>query len=263
MIYLSNHKGLRPIYKFLVTNDDGILSEAIDLLARSLMPFGHVTVIAPTANRSGVGHSITALDAMRLKKMHSENRLDMYACTGMPADCIKIGIDALMSEKPDFIFSGINLGTNTGQAVFSSGTMAAAREACYRGFPAFALSAVRQADRTINLAMLSELLPLMIPRLLDFPLAQDSFLNINLPACDLDQIKGYKCASMNPKNLLFNAEQATDARGRQIFWLNKVHKDLEQEELLIQEGYIVVTPIELPTWDETKFEAIEEWLNRE
>jgi len=140
--------------RILLTNDDGITSFGITLLADSLRESGHrVFLVAPDKNRSGASHSIEFLSApLKLKEIDKDN----FTCSGTPADCIIVsllgGIKELcicdengninMENAPDLVLSGINAGANLGTDINYSGTAAAARQGSFFGIPSIALSLV-------------------------------------------------------------------------------------------------------------------------
>ena len=140
--------------KILLTNDDGISSAGIKLLAKALRNAGHrVFMVAPDSNRSGCSHSILFLNGpLKL----SEVEEDTWSCSGTPADCIITALlggipeicistegSALNMERaPDLILSGINAGANLGTDIVYSGTAGAARQGSFFGIPSVALSLV-------------------------------------------------------------------------------------------------------------------------
>ena len=120
----------------LVTNDDGIHSAGLRVLARSLQPLGRVVVVAPDRERSAVSHALTLHSPLRAV----EQLPGWWAVDGTPTDCVNLGIHGLLREKPDLVVSGINLGANLGDDLTYSGTVAAAMEATLMGVPAMAVS---------------------------------------------------------------------------------------------------------------------------
>src|SRR5579859_6329405 len=123
----SEQAGRRP--RILLTNDDGITSPGLHAAYLELRRLGSVTIVAPDAERSAVGHAITTQTPLRVTEFSSGRRRIGYAVNGMPADCVKIAISSLLKEPPDIVVSGINLGPNTGTNVIYSGTVSAATEA--------------------------------------------------------------------------------------------------------------------------------------
>jgi 5'-nucleotidase len=165
----------------LLTNDDGIESKGILLLARALRTRGdhRVFVIAPDRDRSGVSHCISFFrEPLRLK----EREADTWACSGNPADCVIAGMLGALPLKPELILSGINQGANLGTDLIYSGTAAAARQGALFSVPSVALSLAESSrdgeyhwDMAVSLVLekLEEFLALWEP---------DTFLNVNIPS---------------------------------------------------------------------------------
>src|SRR5438132_9594695 len=124
----------------LLTNDDGIYAAGILAAWQELRKIGDVEVVAPDAERSAVGHAIALLLPLRAKEVVRRNVRFGYAVNGMPADCVKIAVKAILPRPPDLVVSGINLGSNTGTNVIYSGTVSAATEARILGIPSIAVS---------------------------------------------------------------------------------------------------------------------------
>jgi 5'-nucleotidase len=162
----------------LLTNDDGLESPGIQLLAAALREVGHrVTVIAPDRDRSGVSHSISFLDRPLVLKGRGP---DTWSCSGVPVDCVVTAMLAEIFGRPDLILSGINRGANLGTDLLYSGTAAAARQGSFFGVPSVALSLVECPeglfywDKAVQFSLLH----------LEEWAAQwksDTFVNVNLP----------------------------------------------------------------------------------
>ena len=108
--------------KILLTNDDGIESKITRALFEKLREKHDVTLIAPKHDKSGQGAAITLRTSVQIEKQ-DEN---IYAVDGTPADCVFMGLMAIMKDIPDIIVSGINKGANMGDDVIHSGTLGAA-----------------------------------------------------------------------------------------------------------------------------------------
>ena len=161
----------------LLTNDDGIESEGIQILARALRARGkdRICVLAPESNRSGISHGLTMLfNPLKLK----EQGPDTWSCSGMPVDCVIAGLMGALPCKPDAVVSGINRGANIGTDIIYSGTAAAARQAALMGFPAIALSL--NGHRDFNWDMAAQY---AADHLEDFIKIweRDIFINVNIP----------------------------------------------------------------------------------
>jgi 5'-nucleotidase len=124
--------------RVLITNDDGIDSPGIYALVDALKDAHALVVVAPSGNRSGVSHAITADEAITMERRHDSAVLS-YACSGTPADCVFLGATEL-SGSPELVISGINHGPNLADDVNYSGTVAGAVEAALLGIPALAVS---------------------------------------------------------------------------------------------------------------------------
>ena len=122
----------------LVTNDDGVHSHGLISLFRSMQKLGDAYIIAPDRERSAVSHSLTMHRPLKVEEL----RKHVYSINGTPTDCVAIGVNKILPEKPVFIVSGINKGANLGDDITYSGTVSAAIEATIMGIPAFAVSLV-------------------------------------------------------------------------------------------------------------------------
>jgi len=179
--------------RILLTNDDGVSSPGINLLAASLRQAGHrVFIVAPDKNRSGCSHSISFLDdPVKLKEIEK----DTWSCSGTPVDCViiallggipEINIKPSMENKlnlenaPDLILSGINLGANLGTDLTYSGTAAAARQGSFFGIASIALSLV---DNDMGMYHWDPIISYIIEKLPEFMgfWEPGSFININFP----------------------------------------------------------------------------------
>ena len=111
---------MKPL-KILLSNDDGVFAEGIRTLAAAAVNRGHqVTVVCPDQERSATGHGLTLQAPIRAEKANElfENGVEAWGCNGTPADCIKLALNELLTNKPDLVLSGINHGPNLGTDVF-------------------------------------------------------------------------------------------------------------------------------------------------
>src|SRR6476620_3285268 len=123
--------------RILCTNDDGIHAPGLKIIediARQLSD--DVWVIAPEHDQSGVSHSLSLNDPLRLRELGERH----FAVKGTPTDCVIMGARHVLPKVPDLVLSGVNRGRNTAEDVLYSGTIAAAKEACVLGIQSFALS---------------------------------------------------------------------------------------------------------------------------
>lgn len=226
----------------LVTNDDGFRSELTLGLVAALRYLSHkVTLVAPKENKSASSHSITLGTPISVYPQGE----GAYAIDGTPADCIFLGIDAIMKEEPDLIVSGINDAPNFGIDIIYSGTVAAAREAFMRGYKAIAIS--KLIGDEIKDSKLIQLSVALIDELLKYPL-DNYFFNVNIPNIK-DLTLKYKLCSVS-----------TEKRYQEsVKKLQRFHNNIKQYEIggeeldkeyenntdayVLSQGIISVTPL--------------------
>lgn len=253
----------------VLTNDDGVHAPGLNILKNTLSSIAQVIIVAPLTERSTTGHTLTLDTTLRLEEIEP----DVYGCTGYPADCTLMAIGHLFKNpqskyfgrKIDLLISGINRGGNLGQDLFYSGTVAAAREACFHGIPSIAVSSCisfKDNDKnelpyysasnfikTLVESNISKLLPLM------------SFLNINVPWCIDSEIKGVLVTKPGFRRYSEDIEERLDFRGRHYYWIGGIYKGFEpflgSDCLAIDEKKISVSPINLCEFSNNKEKLIE------
>ena len=174
--------------KILVVNDDSIHAPGIVLLAKAAMELGEVTVVAPANQCSAMSQRITIRGDMRVDQVEDfpVPVKAAYKVDGTPADCVKIAMQYLLEEKPDYVFSGINDGYNAGFDIAYSGTLGAAFEAVMNGVPAIAFSNTMHSPLDIAETYLVDI----IRELVKAGQERGEVWNVNFPAVAPDQLKG-------------------------------------------------------------------------
>lgn len=175
--------------RILVVNDDGIEAEGIRRLAEAAQTFGEVWVVAPKHQCSAMSSRITLRGEIEVRKeTFPVEGVTAYSVAGTPADCVKIALAELMTEKPDIVFSGINHGFNAGIDIQYSGTVGAAMEALLSGVPAIAFSSEIHGSAQV----VGEYLIPIAEKLLKQPLPANEIWNVNFPGCELSGLKGIR-----------------------------------------------------------------------
>ena len=179
-------------FNILVTNDDGIASDGIRRLAEAAKEFGTVTVVAPASQCSAASHSITL---NRTLEVHPYDfpveGIRSFACSGTPADCVRIGILNILKEKPAVVLSGINYGYNLANDIQYSATLGAAFEAEFAGCPAIAFSEAAPIEATDETHGVSRhYLRKIMADLIEKPYVAGQVWNVNFPGCPLEECKG-------------------------------------------------------------------------
>ncbi len=238
----------------LLTNDDGIHSEGLLALRKDLVKTCDVCVVAPELERTCVGHAITLHKPLRIRKI----RRGVYATNGAPADCIYLGIKAILKRKPDIIISGINRGPNMGQDVHYSGTVAAAKEGAFLGIPSMAVSICARQDFLFKDAAL--VIHEIIDTIKDKAFVMNSFLNVNIPNMHYKKAKGFMVTRLGKR--IYNDEvlERVDPRGGKYYWIGGSSDSYEEirgtDFYAIEKGYVSITPLGL---DMTHIDSIKKY----
>ncbi len=253
----------------LLTNDDGIYADGIFALYQTLQRKGHdVIVVAPNSQQSAVGHAITVSDPLKVSYIEMESRIFGYAVQGTPADCIKIGVNALLERKPDMVLSGINQGANTGIHIIYSGTVSAATEATMFGIPSIAISldvsllSEQKDDYTYAAQVATNLCDLVRQH---GGLPAGTLLNVNVPGIETVRIKGVKVGKQARFQHADTYEKRIDPRNRVYYWMKDEEvvvtdpPEIDTDYRLLKEGYVVITPIQYDLTDYEMLKHLQEW----
>ncbi|MBO8130146.1 MAG: 5'/3'-nucleotidase SurE [Candidatus Marinimicrobia bacterium] len=250
-------------YYILVTNDDGIFAEGIDTLVTELRKFWKVVVVAPESEKSAVGHAITLSDPLRVKNFSKNGRWEGFAVSGTPADCVKIGVCALLDKKPDMIVSGINLGSNTGINVIYSGTVSAATEGTIMGIPSIAISLGTYTNPNFKPA--AQFAVKIVDKILKDRLPEGTLLNINVPNVkSIDEIKGVRITRQGTSGYAESFDKRVDPRNRTYYWMegDKIIKedDINIDDVALINNYISITPIHYDLTNYTVINHFKKWV---
>ena len=173
--------------RILVTNDDGIDAPTLLTLVRTAVKFGEVTVAAPAAQCSAMSQRLTLFEEIPAEEVgYPVPGVKAWKIGGTPADCVKLAVWALLPEKPDIVFSGMNRGYNTGFDIAYSGTIGACKEAAIKDIPAIAFSTANHGTDEVPAAYLEALTAECLAK----PLPRGEFWNINYPGCPLSECRG-------------------------------------------------------------------------
>jgi len=246
--------------EILITNDDGIYAEGISALAASLKKAGNVTVVAPDTQRSAVGHAITISDPLRVTEARRNGEFFGYASSGTPADCVKLGIKAIMKKRPDLVVSGINLGGNQAYNVLYSGTVSGATEGALLGIPSIAVSLDTFVKPDYRAA--AQFALKLALQCKTRPLPAGTLLNVNVPNLPAKKLKGVRVT--NQSRTCFNDwfEKRRDPHGVDYYWMTGDYKPKDPDQAsdlnALRAGYVSVTPIQ---FDLTNYKFISELEN--
>ncbi|MEE3188472.1 MAG: 5'/3'-nucleotidase SurE [Candidatus Neomarinimicrobiota bacterium] len=246
--------------KILITNDDGIFAPGIYALWEAMQEVGQTTVVAPDTEQSAVGHAITLSDPLRVEGIHRTGGFEGFAVSGTPADCAKIAIRSLMDKKPDVLISGINRGANLGNNIIYSGTVSAATEGTMLGIPSVAISI--NSFNSDEFRGAKETAIKVVHYLINNTLPSGTLLNVNVPYCPPEEIKGIKVTRQGNQYFQDDFDQRKDPRGRTYYWMKGKIVDDDQElyydSKAVCDGYVSITPIHFQMTNESYFTKLEE-----
>ena len=232
--------------RILVTNDDGIYSPGISALAQVAAQFGDVRVVAPHVEMSSAAQSITASRPLDYKRTPLKDvPVDAYRVNGTPADCVALGM--YQWEHVDVVLSGINLGNNLGNALWHSGTLAGARQACLLDARGIALS-IPALESEPDFATLKPWVARVLELLL--PATDVTLVNVNLPATSP---RGVLWTRQSVRHYDGKVVPWKDPRGRTNYWFTVVPiEEVEEgtDRWAIEHGYVSLTPLSLDLTDE-------------
>ena len=234
--------------RILITNDDGINAPGLAVMERIAAALSDdVWVVAPETDQSGLSHSLTLSDPLRLRQV-GEKR---FALRGTPTDCVIMGVREVLGDKPDLLLSGVNSGQNVADDITYSGTVAGAMEGTMLGIPSIALSQAYDWDgtRVVPWHIAEEHGPAVIDRVLGAGLDPDILVNINFPNVAAGTVQGVEVTDQGKLTHGLFVEERKDGRGFPYYWLAYRRRAVERRSgtdlTALQEGRISITPLRL------------------
>lgn len=231
----------------LLTNDDGIFSEGIYALAKSLSGENKIIIIAPDGNRSAFSHSLTIHKGLDFKKEEFHG-FEAYSLSGTPVDCVKFAIHYFTDVKFDLVCSGINHGNNLGSDTAYSGTVSAGLEANYFGIPSIAFSNVG-INGTYDFGSNEETIRKIFKKLTEI-VSPRYTLNVNLPN---GKPTGCKVAPLGRQTYSDNYVRSKDGSYMLVGYPLVCEQDEENDVPLSSKGFVTITPI---IYDRTDYSAL-------
>jgi len=257
--------------RVLLTNDDGIQATGLHALRRALRGLDgvEVHVIAPDSNRSATARSITTRSPLWVDEVAFDDGSSGFASDGTPVDCVRFAELGLLGERPEMIVSGINHGSNLGDDITYSGTVAAALEGIVLGLPAIAVSQQsgaremdfrlgRQFDFAVSAAFTAELVRLAGAE----GLPPGTLINVNCPAGLPEGVEVTTLGKRlyNDELRLVEEDAASGRRRFQIYGFEPSFEDEEGSDLsAVARGRISVTPVHFDLTERDGLESLRRW----
>ncbi|MDF3019557.1 MAG: stationary phase survival protein SurE [Steroidobacteraceae bacterium] len=254
--------------RILLSNDDGYRARGIHALRETLKDLGDITIVAPDRNRSGASNSLTLEMPLRVEQADA----DVYFVQGgTPTDCVHLAISGLFPFEPDMVVSGVNDGSNLGDDVLYSGTVAAATEGRFLGKPAVAVSLHTdglRGDAVRHFATGAHFGRIIAERLVKTPLvlamSRATILNVNVPNLPLDDIKGIRVTRLGNRHRSEAVLRAEDPRGRPVYWVGPAGAGQDAgpgtDFDAVANGYVSVTPLTVDLTDRDALDPLRDWL---
>lgn len=234
---------MKPL--ILITNDDGIHAPGLYKLIEAVSGLGaDIIAVAPAQAQSGKSAAITVDAPLRINQAPDHGQARCFTVSGTPVDCIKLALDSIVPRKPDFLFSGINHGSNSGNAILYSGTMGAVLEGCTVGIPSAGFSLCHhsmKADFDLSLPFVTAIArDVMQNGLPDY-----TALNVNIPARLTPH--GVRVCRAARGHWSQQYERYMDPMGNPFYWLtgrfvNEEPQATDTDEYWLSQGYISVVP---------------------
>ncbi|HBK61149.1 MAG TPA: 5'/3'-nucleotidase SurE [Firmicutes bacterium] len=250
-----------PIFRILISNDDGIAAPGLAALVQSVCDIGgEAWVCAPDRERSAISHALTMRSPLRVRRVQLPGvSTTAWSVDGSPADCVKLALEELMPERPDVVLAGVNRGPNLGTDILYSGTVAAAAEGALAGIPSIAVSTVsyEPSDYSPAASVGATLAQLVAVR----GLPAGVVLNVNVPdGVRLGRILVTRMGIQRYSNIF---ERRVDPRGEVYYWLCGSPEAAEPGNGLdtdaVASGAVSVSPIKFDMTDDAALRVLSRW----
>lgn len=235
----------------LLSNDDGVYAFGIQTLAQTLRQAGHrVTIIAPDRNRSAASSCLTLSEPLRIHQLENG---DYSVVGGSPADCVHLALNGLLTEPFDLVVSGINHGSNLGDDVIYSGTVAAALEGRHLPLPSIAVSLVghngaSHLTENNHFDTAARVVLELLPKIDQNTIPPNQVLNINVPNRPYSALNGMQITRLGERSPAAEIIKSHDPRGASIYWIGATGRPVDCGEgtdfHAIEHGYVSITPIQ-------------------
>jgi len=246
--------------RILLSNDDGYHAQGLRALADALADLAELTIVAPERNHSGASNSLTLETPLRVEQVGPS----MFYVTGTPSDCVHIAVTGLLEQDADMVVSGINHGANLGDDVIYSGTVAAAMEGRFLGYPAVAVSLV--LDGGYHFTTAAKVAKRLIKHMIEHPLPPDTIFNVNVPDLPLEEIRGYEITRLGFRHKSGPAIKAYDPKQRPIYWIGPAGPGQDAgpgtDFHAVANGKVSITPLKIDLTDHRSLPAMRDWLEK-
>ena len=232
--------------RILLTNDDGIHSEGLWAVARTLRHVGDVHVVAPDRDQSGIGTAMTLLDVLRVNEESPQvEGVTAMSVQGTPSDCVILATESLYREPFDLMVSGINQGANLGHDILLSGTVGAALQGYLRGLPSIAVSIASLTDLKYEAA--AETARALAESIFASGARERLLVNVNLPNAAPAELKGVEMTTLGEAAFMPSVLKEGDER-RSHYWIKQNRPNTKPpaegtDVWAVRNGYVAITAL--------------------
>jgi len=254
---------MKDIPLILITNDDSIKAPGIRALIDYIKPFGRIVVVAPDRPQSGTAHAVTINLPLRLELLYKKQDYEEYSCNGTPADCVKLAFKVILKRRPDFLFSGINHGTNASINIIYSGTMAAVFEGAMAGVPSVGFS-LNNYSMNADFKPSRKFVTEIARKVMEHGLPPGVCLNVNIPDLPESRIQGIKVCRQSEGTWQEDFDEREDPNGRRYFWMKgvfvKIGDGVDTDQWAIENRYVAIVPVHFDFTATNALHNIQNWF---
>jgi len=255
----------------LITNDDGFEAVGLKHLVDALRPIANIVVVAPNKNQSACGHSMTLSKPLKMISYDD----DSYHLDGTPTDCVFVSFYTIFKDiKPHLLISGINIGSNMGEDITYSGTVAGAMEAVLHNVPAISISQVynnlnsNENQNDWDFALAKQTIVNLVNKIFKdtFPLDKRKLLNVNIPQISIEKCNGIKITNSGYRVYGNDLRTYHNPKGEEFYWIGlhpliwEANEDKSCDFEAIKENYVSITPIQLDLTSYDDINKLKEWI---
>jgi len=244
--------------RILISNDDGYRARGLDCLSQTLAALADITVVVPDRDRSGASNSLTLDNPLRATVLEN----GFIRVNGTPTDCVHLAITGLLDDEPDMVIAGINAGANLGDDVLYSGTVAAAMEGRFLGYPAMAVSLAGKSLQHYETA--AKVVVQLLDRLQKEPLSSDLILNVNVPDVPWSELKGFEITRLGHRHRAEPVVNMKDPRGKNIYWVGPAGAEQDAgmgtDFNAIKRSCVSITPLQVDLTRHSSIDLMSQWL---
>jgi 5'-nucleotidase len=242
--------------RILVSNDDGYQAEGIKQLTQALSEIAEVVVVAPNENKSAASSSLTIgkpLEPIQIDE-------NVFAIDATPSDCVHLALCGFLKESIDLVVTGINLGSNLGDDVIYSGTVAGAIEGRFLGLPSIAISLTGwKCEHFETAAIIAKRL---VEKIEKAPLSHNTIINVNVPDVPIEQIQGIKSTRLGNRHM--SEPSIQDQSNPSLYWIGENGLEADNGEgtdfYAITNNFVSVTPLQIDLTKYTEVKQVSDWL---